>query len=91
MSVNWGVFKLNNYTPSSQNSSYVESPMSEELEQAIGGIAGIIFGGLLLLLLAPELNQVSAVDLNFFGILFMFAGVILAAALVYSAIKSILP
>jgi hypothetical protein len=63
--------------------------MASEIGEAIGAIGGIAFGGIILLMIAPQLNQVSIINLTGLGIIYVLAAVVLAAGLVYSMISSL--
>lgn len=62
--------------------------MSEELAQAIAAIVGLVFGGVILLTLAPELNSISMIDLAAMGVLYLIVAVLGALLLVYSVASS---
>ena len=65
--------------------------MSEDAKEAAGAILGFVFGGVILLLMAPELNQVSVINLTGLGVIFLFAAVLLGGAFVYAVIRSVVP
>lgn len=67
-----------------------EDAMADQIGEAIGAILGIAFGGVILLMVAPQLNQVSIINLTGIGIIYVLVAIILAAGLVYSAMNALL-
>lgn len=63
--------------------------MSRDLGEAAVAVIGIAFGGVMLLKLAPHLNNVSMINLAAMGVLYLLVAVLGAILLVYGALKSL--
>lgn len=60
-----------------------------DLEEAAGAIGGLLFGGILLLLLAPTLDPVTTVNLDGWGSAFFIVGTILAIITAAAAVANL--
>lgn len=63
--------------------------MSGDFGEAAVALIGIAFGGVMLLKLAPHLNQVSIIDLAAMGVLYLLVAVLGAILLVWGALTSL--
>lgn len=63
--------------------------MSGDIGEPAVGLLGIAFGGVLLLKLAPHLNQMSIIDVTAMGVLYLLVAVLGAILLVWGALTSL--
>jgi len=63
--------------------------MSTQFEEAVGSILAIIFGGVILLKMAPALNSTSTINLAAWGTAFLFVGITCVVLLTYGMFKSL--
>ncbi|MCU4971157.1 hypothetical protein OB955_00190 [Halobacteria archaeon AArc-m2/3/4] len=63
--------------------------MSGEFGEAAVALLGIAFGGVMLLRLAPHLNQVSMINITAMGVLYLLVAVLGAILLVWGALISL--
>lgn len=62
--------------------------MTGDFGEALEAIMGIAFGGLVILMIAPQLNSVTSVNLVAWGVLWLIAGIGGGLLLVYSAVRA---
>lgn len=60
-----------------------------ELGEAFEGIVGLMFAGLILILMASELKSVTQINLRGWGTLYLLVAVVMGVLLVGSVIKSV--
>jgi threonine/homoserine/homoserine lactone efflux protein len=64
--------------------------MSEEISEAMGTILGLIFGGLVLLVISAELNTSTSAIIEKWGVLFLIVAFAGAVVIVYTLIENLL-
>ena len=64
--------------------------MTGEFGEAFGAIAGIAFGGFILLMLASELNSITPINLAAWGVLYLVAALVLTVVLIVGAIRMLM-
>jgi len=63
--------------------------MSEELREAIGGVIGLIFGGVILLMVSSRVDAQMPVNLSAWAFLFFIGALGLGAVVLYGIIMSV--
>lgn len=63
--------------------------MSGKLDEAVGAVMGMLFGGIFILIMASELNSISMINFTAIGFIYIFGAIIAATLLVYGAFASL--
>ena len=64
--------------------------MSEEITEAMGTVLGLIFGGLVLLVISAELSTSTSAIIEKWGVLFLIVALASAVVIVYTLIENLL-
>jgi hypothetical protein len=63
--------------------------MSDPIREAVGAVLGLVFGGIVLLLVSNEMGPSTPVDVDMWVLLFFLSAIIVAAATMYGVFVSI--
>ena len=64
--------------------------MSDPIREAIGSVLGLVFGGIVLLLVSNEMETSAPVNVDLWVLLLFLGAIIVAAATMYGVFVSIL-